>query len=56
MDKYDYIESIVLFLNGITGIDYQLQLRTILKNYYDYFGKVYEMPDFYGGDRKMTVG
>lgn len=52
MDKYDYIESIVLFLNGITGIDYQLQLRTILKNYYDYFGKVYEMPDFYGGDRK----
>jgi len=52
VDKYDYIESIVLFLNGITGIDYQLQLRTILKNYYDYFGKVYEMPDFYGGDRK----
>lgn len=52
MDRYDYIESIILFINGITGINYQLQLRTILKNYFMYKGKEYEMPDFYGGDQK----
>lgn len=52
MDKYDYIESIILFLNGITGINYQLQLKTILANYYRYKGKEYEMPDYYGGDQK----
>ena len=52
MDRYDYIESIVSFLKGITGINYQLQLKEILAVYYKYLGKVYEMPDFYGGDQK----
>ncbi|AEV67202.1 hypothetical protein [Acetivibrio clariflavus] len=52
MDKYDYIDNIVSFIKGVTGINYQLQIGTILKYYYSYLGKVYEMPDFYGGDRK----
>lgn len=52
MDRYDYIESIVSFLKGVTGINYQLQLKEILAVYYKYMGKVYEMPDFYGGDQK----
>lgn len=52
MDKYDYIESIVLFLRGVTGINYQLQLKGVLDAYYKYLGKTYEMPDFYGGDQK----
>lgn len=52
MDRYDYIENIVSFLKGITGINYQLQLGEILKVYYEYLGKKYEMPDFYGGDQK----
>lgn len=52
MDKYDYVESIVTFLRGVTGINYQLQLNYILKSYYKYLGKVFEMPDFYGGDQK----
>ncbi|EAF7006046.1 hypothetical protein LL221_002894 [Listeria innocua] len=52
MDRYDYIESVVSFLKGVTGINYQLQLKEILAVYYKYLGKVYEMPDFYGGDQK----
>ena len=52
LDRYDYIESIVSFLKGVTGINYQLQLKEILAAYYKYLGKVYEMPDFYGGDQK----
>lgn len=52
MDRYDYIENIVSFLKGITGINYQLQLGEILKIYYEYLGKKYEIPDFYGGDQK----
>ena len=52
LDRYDYIENIVSFLKGITGINYQLQLGEILKIYYEYLGKKYEMPDFYGGDQK----
>ena len=52
LDRYDYIESIVSFLKGVTGINYQLQLKEILAAYYKYLGKIYEMPDFYGGDQK----
>uniref|UniRef100_UPI00387E0F0C hypothetical protein n=1 Tax=Listeria innocua TaxID=1642 RepID=UPI00387E0F0C len=52
LDRYDYIESVVSFLKGVTGINYQLQLKEILAVYYKYLGKVYEMPDFYGGDQK----
>jgi len=52
LDKYDYIESIILFLKGITGINYQLQIKEVLSAYYKYIGKLYEMPDFYGGDQK----
>lgn len=52
MDRYDYIESIILFINGVTGINYQFYLKEILKIYYEYQGKTYEMPDYYGGDQK----
>lgn len=52
MEKYDHIESIIIFLRGVTGINYQLQLKSILERYYQYKGKTYEMPDFYGGDQK----
>uniref|UniRef100_UPI003F4994B2 hypothetical protein n=1 Tax=Niallia taxi TaxID=2499688 RepID=UPI003F4994B2 len=52
MDRYDYIESILLFLKGVTGINFQLQLREILRAYYKYKGLTYDMPDFYGGDQK----
>lgn len=52
MDKLDYIESILSFVRGITGINYQLQLKKIFITYYKYIGKTYEMPDFYGGDQK----
>lgn len=52
MDKYDYVENIIVFLRGVTGINYQLQLRNILASYYRYNKKTYEMPDYYGGDQK----
>ncbi|MGL6120375.1 MAG: hypothetical protein ACRC0V_07695 [Fusobacteriaceae bacterium] len=52
MDRYDYIENIVTFIKGVTSINFQLQLKEILTEYYKYLGKVYEMPDFYGGDQK----
>jgi len=52
MDKYDYIESIMIFIKGITGINFQLQLRGILRAYYQHKGLTYIMPDFYGGDQK----
>ncbi|HDO9121662.1 hypothetical protein [Clostridioides difficile] len=52
MDKYDYIEGIIIFIKGITGINYQLQIKEILKVYYQYNEKTFEMPDYYGGDQK----
>jgi len=52
LDKYDYIETIVMYLKGVTGINYQLQLKEVLSAYYKSIGKTYEMPDFYGGDQK----
>lgn len=52
MDIYDYIEGIMIAQRGITGINYQKCLRDILKSYYKYKNKTYEMPDPYGGDDK----
>lgn len=52
MDRYDYIEGIMIKIKGITGINFQLQIKEILRAYYKYIGKTYEMPDFYGGDQK----
>lgn len=52
LDRYDYIESILIFIKGITGINYQLQIKEILREYYKYSGKTFEMPDYYGGDQK----
>lgn len=52
MDKFDYIQGIIMYLNGTTGINYQLNLKHIFKAYYSYLGKTYEMPDYYGGDQK----
>ncbi len=52
MDRHDYIESIVNFLKGITGINFQLQVKEVFRLYYQHKGFIYEMPDFYGGDDK----
>jgi hypothetical protein len=52
LDRYDYIESILIFIKGITGINYQLQIKEILREYYKYKRKTFEMPDYYGGDQK----
>lgn len=52
LDRYDYIESIIIFIKGITGVNYQLQIKEILRAYYKYIGKTFEMPDYYGGDQK----
>lgn len=52
LDRYDYIESIMMFIKGITGINYQFQIKEILRAYYKYIGKTFEMPDYYGGDQK----
>lgn len=52
MDRYDYIEGIMLAQQGITGINYQKCLGDILRSYYKYKNKTYEMPDPYGGDDK----
>lgn len=52
MDRYDYIEGIMMAQRGITGMNYQKCLRDIFRNYYKYKNKTYEMPDAYGGDDK----
>lgn len=52
LDRYDYIEGILLFIKGVTGINYQKQIKEILKVYYQYKNKTFEMPDYYGGDQK----
>lgn len=52
MDRYDYIENIIIYLRGVTGINFQLQLKEVLAAYYRSVGKTYEMPDYYGGDEK----
>lgn len=52
MDKYDYIEGIMMAQRGITGLNYQKCLRDILSSYYKYKNKTYEMPDPFGGDDK----
>ncbi len=52
MDRYDYIESILLCIKGTTGINYQLKIKEILRVYYQYNKKTFEMPDYYGGDQK----
>ncbi|MGG2025048.1 hypothetical protein AB1282_04675 [Gottfriedia sp. S16(2024)] len=52
MDRYDYIEAIVIYIRSVTGINFQLQLKDILRAYYKYKGLTYGMPDFYGGDQK----
>lgn len=52
MDKYDYIESLLMYIKGFTGINFQLQVQKIFYEYYKSKGKIYEMPDFYGGDQK----
>lgn len=52
LDRYDYIEGIMMKIRGTTGINFQLQIKEILRTYYKYLGKTYEMPDFYGGDQK----
>jgi len=52
MDKFDYIDSIILALRGTTGINYQSCVGEVLGRYYNSIGKTYEMPDYYGGDQK----
>ncbi|WP_236887781.1 hypothetical protein [Metaclostridioides mangenotii] len=52
LDKYDYIESIVSFMRGISGTNFQECLGDILSVYYRYKKKTFEMPRPYGGDDK----
>jgi len=52
MDRYDYINSIVEFLRGKTGINFQKLVGTVLKEYYSYKKNTYEMPSPLGGDKK----
>lgn len=42
----------MIALRGIAGINYQKCLRDILRSYYKYKNKKYEMTDAYGGDDK----
>jgi hypothetical protein len=41
-----------MHLQGKTGINFQMALRSVLKNYYRGLNKTFEMPDYYGGDKK----
>jgi len=41
-----------MYIKGFTGVNFQLQVRKIFYEYYKSKGKIYEMPDFYGGDQK----
>lgn len=52
MDRYDYINSIIDFLQGRTGMNFQKAIGIVLKEYNTYKKKTYEMPDAYGGDQK----
>lgn len=52
MDRYDYINSIVEFLRGKTGINFQKLVGVVLKEYYTYKKNTYEMPSPLGGDKK----
>lgn len=52
MDRYDYINSIVEFVRGKTGINFQKLVGVILKEYYSYKKNTYEMPSPLGGDKK----
>lgn len=52
MDKYDYINAIVDYLRGRTGMNFQRLVSEVFKEYSAYKGKTYEMPDAYGGDKK----
>lgn len=52
MDKFDYIELIVLDLKGTTDINFQVKVGEILRRYYTSINKTYEMPNSSGGDDK----
>lgn len=51
-NKYSYIETIVMYLNSLTGTNYQYALKEVFSVYYKFKGKTYEMPRHYGGDEK----
>lgn len=52
MEKFHYIETIIMKLRGTTGINFQSDLKHVLEVYYKNKGLNYSMPDFYGGDEK----
>lgn len=52
MDRYDYINAIIEYLRGRTGMNFQKLVREVFKEYNACSGKTYEMPDAYGGDQK----
>ena len=52
MDKYDYINAIVEFVRGKTGMNFQKLVGVVLKEYYSYKKNTYEMPSPLGGDKK----
>lgn len=53
MKKIDYINQIIIYTNGKTGLNYQYVIGDILKIYFeDYKNQKYNMYRHYGGDKK----
>lgn len=52
LDKYDYIETIILDLKGTTDINFQIKIGEVLKVYCMSKNLTYEMPNSSGGDDK----
>lgn len=48
----DYINEILNYISGTTNINYQKNVKTILKAYYNQINKEYDMPGHFGGDDK----
>lgn len=51
MDKFDIVEHIIIRLNGVSGTEYQYEVRKVLRAYYKIKEYNYEMPRHYGGDK-----
>ena len=52
MDKFDYVNTIIDYARGRTGLNFQYCLGNILESFYTHKGKTFEMPSHYGGDDK----
>lgn len=52
MNKNENIELICMRLQGLTKLNFQINLGYVLKEFYEYKGLTYEMPSAAGGDDK----